>query len=520
MRTQRRRWLSMVLTVAPVFFPVSSPAIQTLPSGQELPQPALERVDPAVRHQLTLARQGVEASWAQGQDPAVFGQAVGDLGYLYLAYDLLEPAEVCLREAHELAPQDYRWPYLLGYLYQRRGQIDPAVEVLEASLRLNEGHAATLLRLAVLYRDRGDSTRARRSYEAALAVDEGCLAARHGLGELALRAGDAAGALEHLQGALAREPDSPQILYGLGLALRQLGRRQEAARYLRRVDLKSLRSGVWWGCPDPLITAFGELTRGSQPHLLRGAQAARGGASQLALAEYRRAVEANPKDPVARESLGSALYRQGDLEGAAAQYREAVRLDPGNPSFLHDLGQIRLKQGAMSEGEALLRSAVARNPALKAGHLKLAALYRDQGRFEEAISHYRKVLEIDPVRTDVRLQLAQTLVKGGRPAEAVEELGYLLDHDPPQDPGEHLSLATLVAQLGDLPRALHHFQDLADSAAPPPLRAQAHTRAGLVHTLQGRKAEALRSFRAALDLDPGLEEAQAGLTRAELLPDG
>ena len=82
-------------------------------------EPSLTGMEAAVREQLGGARAELDAlAEAGGLDPLRLPEAFGGMGQLYLAYDLVEPAVACLRNAHALAPGDFRWLYYLGVVYQ------------------------------------------------------------------------------------------------------------------------------------------------------------------------------------------------------------------------------------------------------------------------------------------------------------------------------------------------------------------------------------------------------------------
>ncbi len=498
--------------------------------GPEIPHLDLSRVDPAVRAQLIENRRQLDELIArEGHEhdpPSGITLALAHMGRLYLAYDYLQAGVACLETAHLRQPANADFLYLLGYAYDRQGRREEAIDAFERSLAAcrgdacdacnacGGGHPVTRLRLGNLLLALHQPQAAAEQFEHAYRADPSCVGALYGRGEVARRSRDDQAAAEYFQQALEKAPDATPVRYSLGLTLRRLGRLEEAEAHLRQADWKRLNFGRWLGCSDPLVARLTELTTGAPAHLLRAAQAAFKGLPEIELAEYRRAVEANPDDAVARANMGTVLYGRGDLTGAAEHYRQAVRLAGDSASYRHDLGQILLELGSTGEAVALFQSAVELNPRFKDAHLKLADIHLRGGRFKEAVVHCRGVIAVDPLHRQARVQLAMALLRLGDRDQAILELGRLMDDHPPEDLGERLRLATLLAQLGDLDRAMQHFIAVSELDAEPTVKAMAHTRVGQVRMQRGEIPAAIESFHAALELAPELKEAKAALDRA------
>ncbi len=465
----------LTLTTVIIGVTLALPTVLAVADNAEIPSLDLSRVDPAVRAQLAEHRSRLDALLA-GEDAAeqeALAEALFGMGQLYLAYDYVEAGVACLEAAHQRRPEDADVLYLLGYGYDRQGRRPESAGAFEKSLALAPDRPIARLRLGNLKLALGEPEAAGEQFERAHAADATCVGALYGLGEIARRSRDDQAAADYFTRALERAPDATQVRYSLGLTLRRLGRLEEAEAHLEQADWRRLNFGGWLGCADPLVARLAEITTGAPAHLLRAAQAGFKGLPEVEVAEYKKAVAANPGDAVARANLGTVLYDRGDLEGAAEQYRQAVRLDPDSAGYRHDLGQILLELGSPGEATALLQAAVELNPRLKDAHLKLAEIHLRAGRFNEAAEHCRGVIAVDPLHRKARVQLAMSLFRLGRRGEAISELGRLMDDHPPEDPAERLQLATMLAQLGDPARAMRHFTAVAESDAPAAVRAQA-----------------------------------------------
>jgi cytochrome c-type biogenesis protein CcmH/NrfG len=84
-----------------------------------------------------------------------------------------------------------------------------------------------------------------------------------------------------------------------------------------------------------------------------------------AIGYYQKAVQADPKNNLARTDLASCLYYEGDVDGALTQLQHALTYNPKDVNSLFNLGMIRWKgkgdsKGAVQAWKQLLKS----NPEL------------------------------------------------------------------------------------------------------------------------------------------------------------
>lgn len=84
-----------------------------------------------------------------------------------------------------------------------------------------------------------------------------------------------------------------------------------------------------------------------------------------AIGYYQKAVQADPKNNLARTDLASCLYYEGDVDGALKQLQQALTYNPKDANSLFNLGMIRWKgkgdtKGAAEAWHQLLKS----NPQL------------------------------------------------------------------------------------------------------------------------------------------------------------
>ncbi len=97
-------------------------------------------------------------------------------------------------------------------------------------------------------------------------------------------------------------------------------------------------------------------------HNREGAELVEQGKMEEALEAFKKAVESDSNDAVARLNLAYTYDRQGRTEEAIAEYRKAIELSPSNLLAYNNLG----------------------------------VLYDKSGQYDEAIAAYQRALEIDP----------------------------------------------------------------------------------------------------------------------------
>ncbi len=95
-----------------------------------------------------------------------------------------------------------------------------------------------------------------------------------------------------------------------------------------------------------------------------------------AIAEYRRALAANPNHARAQLGLAQVLYETGRLESATDSFERAYRLDPESA-----------------------------RDGLIAAHRDIGAALENEGRFDRARPHFQRVLDINPQDMTARVHL-------------------------------------------------------------------------------------------------------------------
>ena len=482
-----------------------------LPSRVEsvIPHPVLDEMEPVVASELADRRAELDEVLRLGAEPSSpVGRSLGRMGQLYQAHRLLDVAEDCYRQAQAQDPETLAWPYYRGVLATGRGDLDLAQEAFETAVGLAPGDIPAKIRLADLELDRGNLDAAQELYEEVRNLEPTLAAALYGLGRLAAENRDFLEAVGFFDEALALQPGASVIHYHLGQAYRQLGEADEARKHL------SMSGQVRVAMPDPLIQELTTLMIGASPYLTRGNAALREGRFIAGAAEYRRAVDADPENLMARQSLASVLLRLDDLDGAIEQFEAAVRIAPDNARAQSDLGVVLAEIGDSERAIRHLLIAVELEPALQKAQLNLANSLSKTGRHDEAVRTYRRLLEIDPDHLEARSRLGTALAQSGRLDQGINELLQVAE----QDPGNvrvRLNLGVALAETGDYEGAIIQHLAVLDLAPDTARATLTHFNLGTFYKKTGDLGQAEEHYRRALGFDPSLSEAHFDL--AEIL---
>jgi tetratricopeptide (TPR) repeat protein len=265
------------------------------------------------------------------------------------------------------------------------------------------------------------------------------------------------------------------------------------------------------------MSAVNTLATGSAPYLVQGNTALRDGRLTVAANAYRLAVQADPDNALARQSLATVLTLLRDAEGAVEQLEAAALLAPENAQAQADLGTALADLGRDERALEHLRRAVELEPDLQKARFNLANTFARMGRPGEAESHYRRLLEVDPDDLTTRSRLGTILAQQGKLEQAIWELRRVAREEP-ENAEARLNLGIALAEAGDLEGAIAQHQEVLGLPADAATLARTHFNLATFHLRDSDKRQALEHYRGALEYDNRL--APAHLNVANLLAGG
>ncbi len=363
-------------------------------------------------------------------------EAYGRLGQTYHAYQLLTAAGTCYANAHQIAPQEFRWSYLLARIHHEMGELQEAETFYKLAAAQVDDYPALWVHLGDVLFQANRVEDAQKAFEQALSLSPRSAAALFGLGQVAMASGNHETAVIHFEDALSFLPQANRINFSLGTAYRNLGKTELAKSFLAKAGKIGPKE------QDPLYEDLQNLQRGERIHTIQGKTAFNAGDYRGAVQKFTKAAQAAPESAGPRINLATALTMLGDVDSAIYQFLEALVLEPTNANTLFNLGSIYSRTNRLIEARFFLAKANVQLPEDMEIAYKLAEVLARTGADQEAYNLFHKVLEAEPDRAGAHFQIGQILMRQKQYKAALDQLNAAQNSHP-----ENLDIAHLLAQL-------------------------------------------------------------------------
>lgn len=299
-------------------------------------------------------------------------------------------------------------------------------------------------------------------FEAVLALDPHNLDAQANAGVLLYFSNDFAKAVPHLQAALAIKPGLWKLQALLGLAQMRLNQ-PEAARPNLAAALPHLTEPkIQDEVGQALITNYsqtGELEKAAstvsvmlelQPTNTRLLMLSYSLYSDLASRSLLTLALTNPDSAEMHAVMARELQKHGDEAPALANYRAAIQLDPKLPGIHYELGLLLYNstdEKLQSEAAAEFQTAIAQNPRDEKSELMLGEIAAKNGDMNAAFAADSRAVELQPNDADACTELAKVLLYRNEKQKARALLEHAVQIDP-SNYTAHYRLSTLDRQQG------------------------------------------------------------------------
>lgn len=209
------------------------------------------------------------------------------------------------------------------------------------------------------------------------------------------------------------------------------------------------------------------------------------------------------------ETLGTYYRLRGKTVPALNAYRRALDANPKNPRHWLAVGIIYCDLGRPDRGIEHLRKATEIQPELAEAHINLGTAYLGAGRHAAAINHLRKAVELQPEGVLGLVNLGAAYNEAGRYGEAVDPLRKALELQPGH-PGAHVNIGASFHGLGRYEEAVEHLETALE-LQPALANAQTYLNIGGTYHSMGRFEEAIPYLQKAVQINPRLTNAYFNL---------
>lgn len=287
----------------------------------------------------------------------------------------------------------------LGMLYFFNNHDYPhAAEVLKKGLELNPDMPTTAAMLGMCYFQMGEDSKAEPLLRAALRANPNDDQVEMMLAHILINERKLDDAAAHLHTFLERNPKSQEAWYLLGKTYLQLS--EDSLKKINEIDPNSVVAHEIAGEIDSSMHNY-----------------------DLALVEYKKAIDLAPKTPGTHMHMGDAYWYIAKWDSAEAEFKAELENDPNNCLARWKLANSMLEANESSDDAlAELNRTIDRCPALMQARVDRARALVRLSRQPEALPDLEMAETESPREPTIHFLLAAVYRAQGKSAEAQKEM--------------------------------------------------------------------------------------------------
>ncbi len=304
---------------------------------------------------------------------------------------------------------------------------------------------------------RGDDAVAIEKYKAMLKLAPHLAAGYNNLGMLYFNGHDYAHAAETLKRGLELNPNMPSASAMLGMSYFQMGEDGKAEPLLTKaLKVKPGDDQVEMLLVHILINEkkFDEATIHLNAYLSRNPKDQEAwyllGKSYLQMSEnaLKEINQINPDSVVAHEITGEIDASMHNYDLALVEYKKAIDMAPHEPGTHMHMGDAFWNMSKWDSAQSEFRAELENDPNNCLAHWKLAnAILEGNGSNDDALAETNKAIARCPTLMQARVDRARALVRLGKQPEALPDL-LMAEKDSPNEPSIHFLLAAVYRAQG------------------------------------------------------------------------
>lgn len=387
----------------------------------------------------------------------------------------------------KIAPDLGQAFHLAGAVEYRLGSFVQAESLLIKAMQLGNDVLSTRRWLALTFMATGQANKAVGILEPVLAKIEKDADLLGIAGNAYLQAGNAAKAEELLVRATKLEPGNPEKRTALALVRLQKGDREIAFSELESVSASDK------GASADMALIAARIRRGEYAQALRA----------IEVLEKKQ-----PANPLVYNLKGQVQQAMKDIAGARKSYEQALKANSNYFGAILSLASLDVGDKRPDLAQRRFEQVLDKDPKNGQALLALAELKRNnKGSPEEIVALLNKAVAANPTNAPAHIALVVYFLSQKEPKKAVAA-GQEALSAVPDSPELYDALGQAQHEAGEINQALATYAKL---ATLQPGSTVPHLRTAEIEIARQNQGVALSSLQKALQISPGLPQAQRGL---------
>ena len=285
-------------------------------------------------------------------------------------------------------------------------------------------------------------------------------------------------AIKAYQKALLINPDYAEAYNNMGVALRDLGKIDEAKKIFNKAILIK---------PD-YVEAYNNLGNAYKDQHK----------TEDAIKAYKKAISIKPDYAEAYNNLGNSLNDLERFDEAVEFINKSILLKPNYVLAYNNLGIVLAAQGKLDEALDAFKKAISLDPDYADAYNNLGNVLNGKNRFQDAIDAFKKAISLNPDYADAYNNLGNVLNDKGRFQDAIDAFKKAISLNP-NYANAYNNIGNLFKDQGKLQEAIDAFEK---ALLIMPDYAEAHNNKGIVLRYQIKFYDAIDAFKKAILLKP------------------
>lgn len=211
-----------------------------------------------------------------------------------------------------------------------------------------------------------------------------------------------------------------------------------------------------------------------------------------------------PNIPFAHNNLGNAYLSRGLADLAIAQYRTAINMKPDFEKVYSNLGNAYLSKGQIDMAIEHYQAAIRLKPDLAEAYSNLGNAYLSKNQPDMAIAQYNTAVKLKPHYADAYRNLGVAYLSKGQTELAIEHYQTALRLIPHYAEA-YFDLGNVYASISQFDKAVQQYRTAVNLT---PNHVEAHFNLGLSYLKTGSKELARKEFEIVLSLNPNDTDAR------------